>query len=57
VLLGGRDRRKAYRVLVWKPEERRPRGRHMHRLENNSEINVVAELNSVDVIGWVADAC
>jgi hypothetical protein len=29
------ERRDAYRVLVGKPEEKRPLGRHRHRWEDN----------------------
>jgi hypothetical protein len=33
-------RRGQYRVLVWKPEGKRPLGRHRHRLVDNIEIDL-----------------
>jgi hypothetical protein len=42
---GGRDGRDAYRVLMGKPERRRPRGRARLRWENNIKIGL-------QEVGW-----
>ena len=34
------ERRGAYRVLVWKPEEKRPLGRPRHRWEDNIKMDL-----------------
>ena len=33
------ERKDAYRILVGKPEGRRPRGRHRRRWEDNTKMN------------------
>jgi hypothetical protein len=40
------DRRDAYRVLVWRPEGKRPLGRRRRRWEDN----IIMDLQEV---GWV----
>jgi len=36
-----RDRRGAYRVLVWGPEGKRPLGRLSHRCEDNIKMDIL----------------
>jgi hypothetical protein len=45
-----RERRGTYRVLVGKPEERRPLGRPRNRWEDNIKINLRE-------MGWEGVAC
>jgi hypothetical protein len=39
------EKRNAYRILVGKPEKRRPLGRPRHRWEDNIKMNLIE-------IGW-----
>ena len=39
------ERRTAYRILVWKPEAKRPLGRTRHRWEDNIKLDLQA-------VGW-----
>jgi hypothetical protein len=39
------EKRNAYRIMVGKPEGKRPLGRHRHRWEDNMKMNL-------RVIGW-----
>jgi hypothetical protein len=46
----------ADRILVWRPEGRRPLGRNRRRLENNIKMNLkVAGESGMDKIGVVHD--
>jgi len=38
--VAGMERKGAYRVLVGKPEGKRPLGRHMHRLEDIIKMDI-----------------
>ena len=46
-----RERRGAYRFLVGKPEGKRPLGRHWHRWEDNTKINL--QEVEWEVMDWI----
>jgi len=46
------ERRGAYRVLVGKPEVKRPLGRPRHRWEDNIKMNFIEIGRQVCIVGW-----
>jgi len=48
----GDERRDVYRVLVWKPEGKRPFGRPRHRWENNIKL----DLQEVGCRAWTGSS-
>jgi len=46
------ERRGAYRVLVGKPEVKRPLGRSRHRWQDNTKMNFREIGRQVYIVGW-----